>query len=140
VSELLSWDFPIDEMNQLVEYEHVIIPEWHCEDLQSHSYTDRFLPSLSRYFAINHPLTSPSYYQYFGLSVLPLKCLAFDDISRAEGEPIIHQRLRPCLDDPKQFKLEYLRARARCFYPLYIIPELTSPLLPIEKRVADETF
>ena len=58
-------------------------------------------------------------------------------ISRAEGEPIICQRLCPCLDDPKQFKLEYLRACARCFYPFYIIPELTSLQLPTEKRVAD---
>jgi hypothetical protein len=60
-------------------------------------------------------------------------------MSRAEGEPIVHQQLCPCLDDPKQFKLEYLRALARCSHPFYIIPELTSRLLPIEKRVADAT-
>ena len=78
---------------------------------------------------------------------LPVPCtvdispqfLAFDDICRAKGESIIHQRLCPCLDDPKPFKLEYLRARARCFYPFYIIPELTPLLSPIENRGADAT-
>ena len=95
-------------------------------------------PSFSRYFAISHLLTSPSHYQHLGLSVLPLKFLAFDDISRrrwANHSPTTC----PCLDDPNQFKLEYLRACARCSYPFYIIPELTSLLLPIEKRVADAT-
>ena len=107
---------------------------------QCHSYTDRFSPSHSRYFSINHQIA----YFAFPLPALwtficPLKCLTFDDISRAEGEPIIHQQLFSCLDDPKQFKLEYLRARARCSYHFYIIPELTSLSLPIETRVANAT-
>jgi len=75
-------------------------------------------------------LTSPP---TTSISVLALKCLAFGDMSRTEGEPSIYQQLCPCLDDPKQFKLEYMRARAQCFYPFYIIPEPTSFLLPIEK-------
>jgi hypothetical protein len=105
---------------------------------QCHSYTDRFTIPFSL-FCISHLLTLPSHYQHLGLSVSPLKCLAFDDVSGAEGQPIIHQRPCPCLDDPNQFKLEYLRACAPCSYPFYIIPELASLLLLIEIRVADAT-
>jgi hypothetical protein len=131
---------PIDEMNQPMDTSMSLYLNDAARIDQCHSYTDRFTIPFSlfchkpsAYFAF--PLPAP-----WTLSEFPLKCLAFDYMSCAEGEPIIHQRPCPRLDDPKQFKLEYLRARAQCSYLFYIIPELLSPLLLIVKRVADATY
>jgi len=80
---------------------------------QCHSYTDR---SYNLFLAILHgPFVNLTFPLPAPWASWPFpQMIGFYEISCAEGESVFCQRLSACLDDPKRFKLEYLRAPARC--------------------------
>jgi hypothetical protein len=80
VSEFLSHHFPFDKMNQYHDYEHVIIPEWRCEEPNVIvTLIGSYLPFLA---ILHQPFVDISFPLPASWPLdLALKCLALDEIT-----------------------------------------------------------